>query len=193
MATVLITGASSGIGMELAKIFASKGNDLVLIARSFHKLENLKNEIGQRDKVAVTIIEKDLSGINAAAEVFNETQSKNISVDYLVNNAGLGEYGLFAETDWQKELQMIEVNILALTHLTKLFLPQMLKNNSGKILNVASTAAFQPGPQMAVYYASKAYVLHFSEAVNYELRNTNITITALCPVERKAVFLTWQT
>lgn len=188
MATALITGASGGIGMELAKIFASKGDDLVLVARSLEKLEKLKVEIEQQHKVSVTIIKKDLSGLNAAADVFDETQSKNLAIDYLVNNAGLGEYGLFAETDWQKELQMIEVNILALTHLTKLFLSQMLKRNSGRILNVASTAAFQPGPQMAVYYASKAYVLHFSEAVNYELRKTNITVTALCPGPTESEF-----
>jgi short-subunit dehydrogenase len=180
MATALITGASGGIGLELAKIHASKGDDLVLVARSKSKLDELKASLEGQHKVRVFTIGKDLSAPNAAQEVYNETTGQGITIDYLINNAGFGDFGMFAETDWNKELQMINLNITALTHFTKLYLQDMVKRKRGKIMNVASTAAFQSGPTMAVYYATKAYVLSFSEAVNNEVSEQGVTITALC-------------
>jgi short-subunit dehydrogenase len=181
MATALITGASNGIGLELAKIHASKGDDLVLVARNKQKLDELKSELEAAYKIKVYTIGKDLSLPNAAKEVYDETTRQHISINYLINNAGFGDSGMFAETDWNKELQMINLNITALTHFTKLYLQDMVKSRSGKIMNVASTAAFQSGPTMAVYFATKAYVLSFSEAVNNEVSDKNITVTALCP------------
>lgn len=181
MSTALITGASNGIGLELARIHASKGDNLVLVARNKAKLEELKLELEGKHKIKVYILAKDLSLANAAQEVFEETQNQKLSIDYLINNAGFGDFGMFAETDWNKELQMINLNITSLTQFTKLYLKEMLKRNSGKIMNVASTAAFQSGPTMAVYYATKAYVLSFTEAVNNEVSHSNVTLTALCP------------
>ena len=181
MATALITGASNGIGLELAKIHASKGDNLVLVARNKQKLDELKHELESAHNIKVYTIGKDLSLPNAAKDVYDETKRQNISIDYLINNAGFGDFGMFAETDWNKELQMINLNITALTHFTKLYLQDMVKRRNGKIMNVASTAAFQPGPTMAVYFATKAYVLNFSEAVNNEVSDKNITVTALCP------------
>ena len=157
--TALITGASNGIGLELAKIHASKGGDLVLIARNKSKLDELKTELETQFKVSVYTIGKDLSETNAAQEIYDETNRQNIEVVYLINNAGFGDFGMFTETDWSKELQMINLNITTLTHFTKLYLQDMLKRRSGKIMNVASTAAFQPGPTAAVYCATKAFVL----------------------------------
>ncbi len=179
--TALITGASNGIGLELARVHASKGDNLVLVARNQTKLEELKLELEKQYQVSAVVIAKDLSVPNAARDVFDETQKKGIQVDFLINNAGFGDFGMFYETDWDKEHKMIELNITALTQFTKLYLKEMVKRNSGKIMNVASTAAFQPGPTMAIYYATKAYVLHFSEAIANELKGQNITVTALCP------------
>ncbi|MFN4812059.1 MAG: SDR family NAD(P)-dependent oxidoreductase [Bacteroidota bacterium] len=181
MATALITGASNGIGLELAKIHASKGGDLVLVARNKSKLDELKHELETKFNIKVYTIGKDLSASNAAKEVYDETSKQQIKIEYLINNAGFGDFGFFAETDWNKELQMINLNITTLTQFTKLYLQDMLKRKSGKIMNVASTAAFQSGPTMAVYYATKAYVLSFSEAVDNEVRDQGISITALCP------------
>ncbi|GAA4278467.1 SDR family NAD(P)-dependent oxidoreductase [Aquimarina mytili] len=179
--TALITGASSGIGLELARVHASKGDNLVLVARNQTKLEAIKLEIEKKYEIDVLIIVKDLSTPNATQSVFDETQQKGIQVDFLINNAGFGDFGMFYETDWEKEHNMITLNITAVTEFTKLYLKEMVKRNSGKIMNVASTAAFQPGPTMAVYYATKAYVLHFSEAIANELKDKKITVTALCP------------
>jgi short-subunit dehydrogenase len=179
--TALITGASNGIGLELAKIHASKGGDLVLVARNKFKLDEIKIELEKQFKISVYTIGKDLSLINAAQEIYNETNKENIQVDYLINNAGFGDFGMFAETDWNKELQMINLNITSLTHFTKLYLQDMVKRRSGKIMNVASTAAFQSGPTMSVYCATKAYVLSFTEAISNEVIDKGITITALCP------------
>jgi hypothetical protein len=181
MATALITGASNGIGLELAKVHASKGGDLVLVARNKSKLDELKTKFENQYNVKVYIIGKDLSAGNSAQEVYNETTKQNIQIDYLINNAGFGDFGMFTETNWDKEIQMINLNISTLTHFTKLYLHDMVKRGSGKIMNVASTAAFQSGPTMAVYYATKAYVLSFSEAVDNEVRDKGITITTLCP------------
>jgi short-subunit dehydrogenase len=179
--TALITGASNGIGLELAKIHASKGGDLVLVARNKSKLDELKTELEKQFTVSVYTIGKDLSAITSAQEVYDETTKQKIQIDYLINNAGFGDFGLFAETHWDKELQMINLNITTLTHLTKLYLKDMVKLKSGKIMNVASTAAFQPGPTMAIYCATKAYVLSFTEAISNEVSDKGITITALCP------------
>ncbi len=181
MASVLITGASNGIGYELAHIHAAKGDDLVLVARSAKKLEDLKRQLEQKYKVKVHTIARDLSEHNAAEQVYVETSKLALQIDYLVNNAGFGDFGMFAETDWGKEEQMINLNITTLVHLTKLYLQEMVKRKSGKIMNVASTAAFQPGPTMAVYYATKAFVLSFSEAINNEVSDKGVTVTALCP------------
>lgn len=179
--TVLITGASSGIGLEFATLFAKDGFHLVLNARNESRLQEIANELTTKYGVKITVAAKDLSIPESADELTSELASAGIEVDVLINNAGFAAYGSFNETSWKEEKDMIQVNITTLTALTKQLLPGMIKRNSGKILNVASTAAFQPGPLMAVYYATKAYVLSFSEAVNYELRNTGVSVTALCP------------
>lgn len=186
--TALITGASNGIGYEMAKVHAEKGDNLVLVARSINKLDDLKREIEEKYKVSVHTIGKDLSVPGAAINVHDEIKEKGISIDYLVNNAGFGDFGLFAESDWNKQEQMINVNVIALAHLTRLCLPDMINRGSGKIMNVASTASFQPGPTMSVYFATKAFVLSFSEAVNEEVREHGITVTALCPGSTRSGF-----
>ncbi|MFN7593222.1 MAG: SDR family NAD(P)-dependent oxidoreductase, partial [Bacteroidota bacterium] len=172
---------SNGIGLELAKVHASKGGNLVLVARNKAKLDELKAELERQYKITVYTIGKDLSLPHAAQEVYDEIKSQQIQIDYLVNNAGFGDFGMFVETDWNKELQMINLNITTLTHFTKLYVRDMVKRGSGKILNVASTAAFQSGPTMAVYYATKAYVLSFSEALDNEVSNKGVSVTTLCP------------
>ena len=179
--TALITGASSGLGKEFARIHASKGGDLVLVARSKDKLEELKSDLQKQYGVSVYVIVKDLSDQYAPKAVYDELKSKKIRVDYLINNAGFGDFGLFAETDWEKQLEMINLNVTCLTYLTRLFIPDMIENKDGKILNIASTAAFQPGPTMSVYFATKAFVLSFSEAIANEVKGTGVTVTALCP------------
>jgi uncharacterized protein len=183
--TALITGATSGLGYEFAKLFAKDGYNLVLVARS----ENTLNEMKQSySNVEVTVISKDLSAPGAAKEVFEEVEQKGISVDVLVNNAGFGLMGKFDELEIEKQSNMIQLNIAALTELTYYFLPKMKQLGNGRILNVASTAAFQPGPLMAVYFASKAYVLSFSEALVEELVGTGVTVTTLCPGATKTNF-----
>lgn len=179
--TALITGASNGIGLELAKLFARDGHDLVLVARSEDKLRELATEMERTHGISALVIAKDLSDPAAPAEVYEQVQAAGIRIDVLVNNAGYGSFGLFAETDLDFELKMIRLNIESLTHLSKRYVRDMIAQKSGRILNVASTASFQPGPLMAVYYASKAYVLSFSEALANELTGTGVTVTALCP------------
>lgn len=186
--TALITGASSGIGHELAKLFALDRFDLVLVARDAPRLEKIADALRRIYLVGVTVISKDLSQPTAAEEIYREVQRKGVEVDILVNNAGFNVYGPFWETDAQKELQMIQVHIATLTHLTKLFLPGMIQRHFGKILNVGSTASFTPGPLDAVYCASKAYVLSFSDAIAEELRGTGVTVTTLCPGPTKTEF-----
>lgn len=179
--TALITGASSGIGYELTKLLARDRYNLVLVARSADKLQQMASTFTDQFGITVKPIVKDLSNPNSPNEIFNELQQEGITIDVLVNNAGFATYGLFVQTDLETERAMMQVNIVALTHLTKLFLPQMVEKKQGKILNIASTAAFQPGPLMAVYYASKAFVLSFSEALANEVKESGITVTALCP------------
>lgn len=179
--TALITGGSGGIGLELAKIHAKSEDDLILTARSKDRLEQIKKDLESRHNIKVDIIIKDLSLPNATQELYDEVTASKTKVDFLINNAGFGYFGKFAETDWQKELNMINLNITSLVHLTKLFLKDMMLSGGGRIMNVASVAAFQPGPLMSVYYATKAFVLSFSEAIAEELNGTNITVTVLCP------------
>lgn len=179
--TALITGASGGIGYEFAKLFARDGYNLVLVARSGNKLAEIADKLQAKAGIKVKVIAKDLAEPFAPDDIFAELQQEGTSVDVLVNNAGFTVFGPFVETNLHEELQLMQVNMVALTHLTKLFLPGMVERGWGRILNVASTAAFQPGPLMAVYYASKAYVLSFSEAVANELRGTGVSVTALCP------------
>lgn len=188
MKTALITGASSGIGYELAKLFAKNKINLVLVARREEKLKELSNALSSTG-VTIQVFPIDLSLPSSATEVFNFCQSRRIKIDYLVNNAGFGDFNLFAESDWIKQERMINVNISALSHLTHLFLPAMQANKYGKILNVASTAAFLPGPNMSVYFATKAYVLSFSEALSSELKGSGITVTALCPGPTESEFM----
>lgn len=181
MKYTLITGASSGIGYELASVFAKNNHNLILVARSTAKLEALKIEIEKNFQVVAEIITLDLAKQNSAEELFEIVHKKKFNVDILVNNAGFGDHGLFLTEDSKKVEDMILLNILTLTKLTKLFLPKMVEAHYGKILNVASTAAFQPGPLMSVYYATKAYVLSFSEGLYEELLGTGVSMTALCP------------
>lgn len=179
--TALITGASTGIGKELATIHAEKGGDLIIVARSLDKLNKLKSELETKYSVKITVIAKDLTLPTAAKEIYDEVKDKGIEVNYLINNAGFGGLGKFHERDWNQDLDMINLNVVALTALTRFFLPDFVKRNEGKILNVSSTASFMPGPLQAVYYATKAYVTFFSNAIAEELHDTNVTVTALMP------------
>lgn len=186
--TALITGAASGIGYELAHIFAQNNYNLVLVDKNGQKLSEVTSQFAQKFGIYVKNIVKDLSIPTSPEEIFTDVQQSFIKVDVLVNNAGFGNYGLFNETDLTTELKMLQVNLVSLTHLTKLFLKGMVNQGNGKILNVASTAAFQPGPLMAVYSATKAYILLFSEALANELENTGVTVTVLCPGPTESAF-----
>ena len=177
----LITGASSGIGKELAHIHAEKGGDLIIVARRQEKLDSLKAELEQKHNIKVMTIVKDLSKPNSAKELYNEINTTGVRVDYLCNNAGFGLRGKFHELSWERQLQMINLNMVTLTELTYLFLPEMIARNGGKILNTSSTASFMPGPLQAIYFASKAYVTYLGNAIAEELHDTNITITTLMP------------
>ena len=178
---VLITGASTGIGKELAHIHAEKGGDLVIIARNQEKLNELKTDLEEKYSVNVMVIVKDLSLPEAPKEIYEEVKAAGFEVDYLISNAGYGGRGKFHEREWESDLAMINLNVVALTALTRFYLPDFVKRNSGKILNVSSTASLMPGPLQAVYYATKAYVTFFSNAIAEELHDTNITVTALLP------------
>ncbi|HLN27814.1 MAG TPA: SDR family oxidoreductase [Gemmataceae bacterium] len=179
--TALVTGASAGIGYELSKVFAREGYSLVLVARNEARLREVAEEIQRANGAAVKVIAKDLCITSATDELFAELQHDSIVIDVLVNNAGFGTYGPFAQSDLNSQLDMIKLNVLSLTHLARLFLPGMIERRNGHIMNVASTAAFQPGPLTAVYYATKAYVLSFSEAISNELEGSGVTVSALCP------------
>jgi uncharacterized protein len=179
--TALITGASSGIGYELAKLFAADGYNLVLVARSADQLKQVATDLRSQFRVTVKVIPLDLAAELAAKFLFDQLRREGIAVDILVNNAGFGAFGEFAHMPGEEILGQIQLNITALTQLTRFFLPAMLERRSGKVMNVASTAAFQPGPLMAVYYATKAYVLSFSEAIANEVRGSGVTVTCFCP------------
>jgi short-subunit dehydrogenase len=179
--TALITGASSGIGLEFARIFAREGYNLVLVARSKNKLEALAAEIHAKYTLDILVVDADLSQADSGQSLFDLLQQKNISVHTLINNAGFGDHGFFPETNLEKIVGMIDLNMRSLTILTRLFLEPMIREKSGQILNVSSTAAFQPGPFMAVYYASKAYVESFTEAIAHELKGTGVHAMSLCP------------
>jgi short-subunit dehydrogenase len=181
MPTALVTGASSGIGLELTGLLARDRHDLVLVARGRERLETVARGLAEEFGIRAVVVAADLSLPEAPAAIAQELRTRAIGVDVLVNDAGFGAHGFFAKIPLEEQLAMIRVNVGALTNLTGLFLPAMLERRSGRILNVASTAAFQPGPLMAVYYATKAYVLSFSEALASETSGTGVTVTALCP------------
>ena len=178
--TALITGASSGIGLDLARLMAADF-DLIVTARRQTELEAISSELQEKHGNKVHAVSADLSRPEAPAQLLGEIERRGLPVDVLINNAGFGAYGRFAESGLQPELEMVQVNISSLTSLTRLALPGMLQRNRGRIMNVASTAGFQPGPLMAVYYATKAYVIMFSEAIANELKGTGVTVTCLCP------------
>ncbi len=179
--TALITGASGGIGYELAKLFANDHDNLVLVARNAVKLAQFADELRRQFGVTVKTVALDLSTAPAPTFLFDQLKREGVAVDVLVNNAGYGAFGEFAGMTMDDVLGQINLNIAALTALTRLFLPAMIERRSGKIMNVASTAGFQPGPLMAVYYATKAYVISFSEALANEVKDTGVTVTCFCP------------
>ena len=184
----LVTGASSGIGYEIARLLGEEGKNQVVVARSQDKLEALKAEIESKHGTIVRVLPKDLSHPEAPPEIFSQLEKEGIEVDLLVNNAGFGVYGKFYETDLRQELALIQVNLVALVHLTKLFLKGMVENRSGRILNVASLCSFMPGPLESVYCGSKAGVMNFSEALANELKGTGVSVTCLCPGLAKTQF-----
>jgi hypothetical protein len=179
--TALVTGASAGIGRELARLAAQDGYDLVLVARRRDRLEELSAELTAAHGVKVTVIAADLADRSTPAQIAERLREAGTRVDFLINNAGFGTCGPFAESLLEREVEMIDVNIRALMQLTRLFLPEMVARKRGCILNIASVAGFVPGPYMAAYYASKAFVLSFTEALSEELRGSGVTATASCP------------
>ena len=179
--TVLVTGASSGIGLELAKCFAADKSNLILVARNTAALESLAAELRREHKIEVHVITADLSKADAPASIFSELQGRGATVDVLVNNAGFGLHGSFGELPLVHQLEMIQVNVTALVALTRLFVPGMVQRRNGGILNVGSVAGFVAGPNMAIYYATKAFVQSFSEALFEEVRGTGVHVTDLCP------------
>ncbi|MGE5236018.1 MAG: SDR family NAD(P)-dependent oxidoreductase [Acidobacteriota bacterium] len=186
--TALITGASSGIGRELARLFARDGSSLVLLARSRPRLDTLADELRSSRGIAVTVLAEDLADGGSPERIARSLRDGGLAVDVLVNNAGFGSYGPFLDGDPRATLELLQVNIAALVHLTRLICPDMVVRRAGRVLNLASTAAFQPGPLMAVYYASKAFVLSFSEALANELAGSGVTVTALCPGPTRSEF-----
>jgi len=186
--TALITGASSGIGKDLAHIHAEKGNDLVIVARREDQLQQLKSELEEKHGIQVKVIAKDLIAPGACQEIHDEINKEGINIEYLINNAGFGGHGYFHEQDSEYQQEMIDLNVKALTKLSRLFLPWMVERNSGRILNVASTAGLIPGPLQATYFATKAYVVSLSQGIAGELMDTNVTVTALCPGAVKTEF-----
>ncbi len=188
MKTALITGASGGIGYELALQLAADGYQLVVVARNSQRLQRIASEITGKFKVPVHIIEMDLSEMDAPQRLFEEVQTLGIQIDVLVNNAGFGVYGSYLETNGETELRMIDLNMRTLTDLTKRFVPGMVRRGTGGILNVASTGAFQPGPLMSVYFATKAYVLSYTEALANEMQGTGVVVSVLCPGMTKTEF-----
>jgi short-subunit dehydrogenase len=181
MPTALVTGASSGIGYDLAKVLANHRHDLILVARGRDAMQRLRDECVTHFGIKAEVIVKDLADPAAPRQIYDELTGKSIAVDILVNNAGFGSHGPFAKSDLDNELNIVQVNVMSLMQLTRLFLPAMIQRRAGRILNVASTAAYVPGPYMSTYYATKAFVLSHSVALARELRRTGVTVTALCP------------
>ena len=179
--TALITGASGGLGLSFVNIFARDGYDIVLVARNGDRLEEIKKEIETKYNVNAMVVAVDLCAQTGAEQVFDATSKAGIKVDVLVNNAGFGDFGEFYKSDLNKQTRMVDLNCIALMQLCHLYLPDMIKNGKGNILNVDSIAAFQAGPLMSVYYATKAFVLSFSQALTRELKGTGVKVTALCP------------
>jgi short-subunit dehydrogenase len=179
--TALITGASSGFGLEFAKLFAADGYDVILVSRNSEKLADVAINLKMKHGIRTIVIEKDLSRIGAAEALYNEVKKHNIEIDVLVNNAGVGEHGLLTETDMEKELAVIQLNVVSLYQLTKLFLKDMVARNEGKILQLASTASLAPLPFMAVYSGTKAFVYAFTQSLVNELKDSNVSMTALIP------------
>lgn len=183
----LITGATSGIGYELAKLYASDGYNLILVSRNVERLKTVEKKL-QLYNVDIKILSVDLSNDNSANDIVSFVNKENLSINILINNAGIGSFGYFNEIDEKREIELIHININALTKLTKYFLPQMIKKNHGGIMNVASTAAFCAGPKMATYYASKAYVLNLTEAISEEVNGSGVKVSCLCPGPVKTDF-----
>ncbi len=177
--TALVTGASAGIGRELVRLFAAEGHDVVVVARREERLQELAEELGSKVKIHVEA--RDLLDPDEWTGLHEDLKAKGIAIDYLVNNAGFGSNGKFWELDRQWELDQIQLNVKALVALTHIFLPSMIERGHGRILNIASTAGFQPGPYMSTYYATKAFVLSFTEGIAVELDGTGVTATAHCP------------
>jgi hypothetical protein len=184
--TALVTGAASGFGLEFSKLLASDDFDLILIDNNLQMLNSAKELIISKFGVEVELLHTDLSKPGSADEIYSSVRDKQVEI--LINNAGYGLFGYFTQTNWQKEEDMINLHVLTLTHLTKLFLRDMVERGSGKIMNVSSLAAFQPGPLMAVYYASKSYILSFSQALANEVKGTGVSITVFCPGQTKTRF-----
>lgn len=187
--TALITGASSGIGFSMAGILAGQGWDLVIVGRSTDTLERMRGELSSKYGVKVIVVGADLSQDGASQKVYDAVKDAGIEVDYLINCAGIGDFGLFMESDLKRQEDMIHVNNLALVSMTGLFVPDMISRGHGRLLNVSSVAAFQPGPLMSIYYASKAFVQSFSEAMAVELRGTGVKVSVLCPGPTDTPFL----
>lgn len=180
MKTALITGATEGIGLEFAKLLAQKENNLILVARNETRLQSIAKELCS-SKTNIKYYAKDLSILKNAEYIYNDLKASNVTIDYVINNAGFGINGNYIDIDWQKELKMYSLNMITLAYFTKVFAKDMVSRKYGRILNIASTGSFQPGPFMAGYCATKAFVLNLSEAVNYELKGTNVSVSTLCP------------
>jgi len=183
--TALVTGASEGIGYELTRLFAENGYDVVMVARSKGRMNEIADEVEKEFGISAQVIKKDLSVPGSSEEVYEESPE----IEVLVNNAGIGTCGFFHENDTAREVDTVRLNVETPTHLTRLFLEDMVERDEGRILNVSSMAAFQPGPTMAVYYATKAYLLSFSEALSNELKGTGVSVTALCPGPTETAFI----
>ena len=177
----LITGSANGLGLELAKIFAKNGYSLVLIDKDDENLKKAVELLKMNERIKVISISEDLSNYNSALTIFNTIKKMNIEIEILINNAGFGYFGFFVENNWKKQEDLIKLSVFTTTYLTKLFLPEMVANKKGHIVNIASLAAFQPGPLMSVYHASKAFLLSFSQALSNELKGTGVYATVVCP------------
>ena len=179
--TALITGSASGLGYEFARFMAGKGYNLVLVDILNQELTDTHNTLENEFDIEILSITKDLAEPDSADFVYDQIKSNNIKIDLLINNAGFGDFGFFYKTDWRKENRLLQLNMVTLTQLTKLFLQDMVNQGEGKIINVASAAGFQPGPLMALYYASKSYVVSFTQSISREVRSKGVKITVVCP------------